>query len=73
MKRVAYFSTGILLGVIVGTLLAWSFNTWYMAYRFASDDDTYFLMNLAIFGWWPGSAAAGAWLANRAYRKRLSR
>ena len=73
MKRAAHLCIGIVLGVIVGTLLAWAFNTWYSARFVHSDDDSNILVAYLLFGFWPISAVLGAWLANRAYRRRLSR
>ena len=73
MRRVAYVSIGVCLGIIAGSLVSWAFNTWYSARFVHSDDDSNILVAYLLFGFWPVSAVLGAWLANRAYRRRLSR
>ena len=70
MKRSTYIILGGLVGLLVGTLAAYAFNTWYSSHFVKSDDDSNLLVSLLLFGFWPLSAIIGAFVAYRLHRRR---
>jgi hypothetical protein len=60
---------GALAGLLLGTLAAYGFNTWYSEHLVKSDDDANLLVSILLFGFWPLSvivgALVGSWLCHR--------
>lgn len=70
MKRATYVVFGGLAGLLVGTFLAYVFNTYYSSHFVKGDDDSNLLVSLLLFGFWPLPAMIGAFVAYRLHRKR---
>jgi H+/Cl- antiporter ClcA len=69
MKRSISIILGVVLGLVVGAIAAYFFNTWYGSNHVHSDDDSNFLVSLLIFVFLPGFALIGGILASRFYAR----
>jgi hypothetical protein len=70
MKRLSWILIGALLGMVVGTLVAYAFNSWYSEHFVRSDDDANLLVTLLLFGFWPVFAILGSVAGARFYTKQ---
>jgi hypothetical protein len=69
MKRGFGIFVGLCLGLVVGGVAAFFFNTWYTTHFVRGDEDSNFLITLLIFGFLPGFALIGGLAANRFYMR----
>jgi sugar phosphate permease len=72
MRRPTYLILGALAGLLLGTLVAYAFNTWYSGRFVNGDDDSNLLVSLLLFGFWPVSAIVGALLGGWLSQRRAS-
>jgi predicted branched-subunit amino acid permease len=72
MRRITYLILGALTGLLLGTLAAYAFNTWYSDHFVKSDDDANLMVSILLFGFWPLSTIIGALVGSRFYQRRAN-
>jgi NhaP-type Na+/H+ or K+/H+ antiporter len=69
MKRFLVVLLGVCIGLVIGVIASYAFNSWYTTHYVRSDDDANTLVSLLIFVFLPVFGSTGGIVANRLYAR----
>lgn len=70
MKRALVVFFGACMGLLVGALASYAFNSWYSLHHVRSDDDSNVLVTLLLFVFFPSFALIGGIAASWLHARR---